>query len=73
MDQPSAIAIIVEPENLRKTFYRITDFGMQELENFQADQSENNGFHPHRSIRRLYTFALHAQTENVEFEVIDQR
>ena len=73
VDQPSAIAIIVEPENQQKTFYTITDFGMHELENCQADQSDNNGFHPHRSIRRLYTFALHAQTENVEFEVIDQR
>ena len=69
-DQPSAIAIIVEPDNLQKTFYTITDFGMQELTHCTADHA---GFHPHRSIRRLYTFALHAATENIDFDVIDQR
>ena len=73
VDQPSAIAIIVEPGNLQKTFHMITEFGMTDLASCTADQNENDGFHFHRSVRRLYSFALHAVTDNITFEITDQK
>ena len=72
-DQQSSIAIIVAPERNQSPFYTITPFGMTELANCTADPTLNNGFHPHRSVKRLYAFATNVRINDMYLNVVDQR
>ena len=51
--QPSSIAVIVAPERNQSPFYTITPCGMTVLRDCTADRTIDNGFHLHRSIRKL--------------------
>ena len=74
VQQPSAIAVIIAPERDQSPFYTITPFGMSALRDCTADRTENNGFHLHRSIRRLYSFASNVRVDpSLVLNEVDQR
>ena len=74
LQQPSAISVIVAPERNQSPFYTITPFGMTALRDCTADRTVDNGFHMHRSIRRLFTFASNVMVEpSLNLNEIDQR
>ena len=64
LQQPSAIGIFVAPERNESPSYTITPFGMSQLrECATVGETANGGYHPHRSARRLFTFATHLAFE----------
>jgi hypothetical protein len=74
VQQPSAIAVIVAPERNQSPFYTITPFGMNVLRDCTADRTVDNGFHLHRSIRKLYNFASNVIVDpNLHLDEADQR
>ena len=74
VQQPSAIAVIVAPERNQSPFYTITTYGMNVLRDCTADRTIDNGFHLHRSIRKLYNIASNVIVDpNLHLDEVDQR
>ena len=74
VQQPSAIAVIVAPERNQSPFYTITTYGLNVLRDCTADRTIDNGFHLHRSIRKLYNIASNVIVDpNLHLDEVDQR